>query len=259
MQAGLISFSLTGLDGAHRRCGCTALHVPHWLPRAPPGAPSVAQCAGPSRGGRARAPRSARCSGRGAPARGSVCLRTRPRLLRALAGRRSLASRRPSSTARAAAASAGFLGCIAQPLRPLRRGLGREARLRLAPSRAGGRISAITRAHRPAHVRTPVRAFLGARLRSRCVCSLVSLSACARRFFVAGTRAGGAGECWSPAQRLPPRCIGAEVCARRVRGVAPPPFSAFAAVTGRLGASRVVAAAHRPASECVIDVFRNHC
>ena len=75
--------------------------------------------------------------------------------------------------------------------------------------------------------RTPVRAFLGARLRSRCVCSLVSLSACARRFFVAGTRAGGAGECWSPAQRLPPRCIGAEVCARRVRGVAPPPLFGF--------------------------------
>ena len=128
------------------------LHVPFWLLRAPPGASSVAQCAGPSRGGRARAPRSARCSGRGAPARGSVCLRTRPRLLRALAGRRSLASRRPSSTARAAAASAGFLGCVAQPLRPLRRGLGREARLRLAPSRAGGRISAITRAHRPANI-----------------------------------------------------------------------------------------------------------
>ena len=152
VQAGLISFSLTGLDGAHRRCGCTALHVPHWLLRAPPGAPSVAQCAGPSRGGRARAPRSARCSGRGAPARGSACLRARPRLLRALAGRRSLASRGPSSTARAAAASAGFLGCVAQPLRPLRRGLGREARLRLAPSRAGGRISAITRAHRPANI-----------------------------------------------------------------------------------------------------------
>ena len=93
VQAGLISFSLPGLAGAYRRGGCTALHVRHWLLRAPPGAPSVAQCAGPSRGGRARAPRSARCSGRGAPARGSACLRARPRLVRAQAGRRPLGAR----------------------------------------------------------------------------------------------------------------------------------------------------------------------
>ena len=100
-RAGRADFLFLGV-GWPVRSGAMAssrrLHVPFWLLRAPPGASSVAQCAGPSRGGRARAPRSARCSGRGAPARGSVCLRTRPRLLRALAGRRSLASRRPSST-----------------------------------------------------------------------------------------------------------------------------------------------------------------
>ena len=207
------------------------LHVPFWLLRAPPGASSVAQCAGPSRGGRARAPRSARCSGRGAPARGSACLRARPRLLRALAGRRSLASRGPSSTARAAAASAGFLGCVAQPLRPLRRGLGREARLRLAPSRAGGRISAITRAHRPANFVRRFAPFWARGLGAGACAVLCSLSALRSAVFLAGLRAGGAGECWSPAQRLPPRCTGAEVCARRVRALRPP-FSAFAAVTG---------------------------
>ena len=188
------------------------LHVPFWLLRAPPGASSVAQCAGPSRGGRARAPRSARCSGRGAPARGSVCLRTRPRLLRALAGRRSLASRRPSSAARAAAASAGFLGCVAQPLRPLRRGLGREARLRLAPSRAGGRISAITRAHRPAKFVRRYAPFWARGLGAGACAVLCSLSASRSAVF------RGRYSSWRRRRVLVP-CAAAAAALHRRRGV----------------------------------------
>ena len=119
------------------------LHVPHWLRAAP-----VA----------------------GAPV-GSAASRAAPR------GHGGGLSSCVGQPLRAAAAphgrGGGLSGCVAQPLRPGRRGLGREARAsgcrRRAPS---GRILCDYACAPSSHFRTPVRAFWGARLRVRCVCSL---------------------------------------------------------------------------------------